>query len=252
MKEIDFLPKWYKNNRQRQINYRTQYIALGCIFVVMLVWNLIATRSISKATVEITRMASKQAEAGSASQKLAEIKKQATQLQKKTDVLKEIDSKIDVAGVLAEMSFLIDEKIVLSKVDFKAERFLGMQRGKGTSSSTVRTARPKFGSKEASMLAGIGDVRFKVVMNGVAADAGDVAELVCKLEDSPYFCQVVPSFSRNKKMRTATNPSLRSRPGLAAQNYQVSEFEISCCLANYQREEQRLAKDAQRKNAERR
>jgi len=49
--------------------------------------------------------------------------------------------------------------------------------------------------------------------------------LICKLDDSPYFCQVVPSFSRNKKMKVGT--------GLAGENFQVSEFEISCYLANY-------------------
>jgi hypothetical protein len=35
MKEIDFLPEWYKNGRRRRMRYRTQYAVLGCIFVVM-------------------------------------------------------------------------------------------------------------------------------------------------------------------------------------------------------------------------
>ena len=71
----------------------------------------------------------------------------------------------------------------------------------------------------------LGDVRFKVVMSGVASNARDVGELICRLEDSPYFCQVIPSFSRNKKIKTKSITSGRDFP--------VSEFKLSCYLANY-------------------
>jgi len=46
MKEIDFLPKWYKSGRRRQISYRTQYVGLAGIFLLMNVRNLAASRSI--------------------------------------------------------------------------------------------------------------------------------------------------------------------------------------------------------------
>ncbi|MHC4333207.1 MAG: hypothetical protein ACYSUV_05570 [Planctomycetota bacterium] len=52
-----------------------------------------------------------------------------------------------------------------------------------------------------------------------------MAELICSLEDSPYFCRVMPAFSRNKKITTATDTD---DGGL-----QVSEFEITFYLANY-------------------
>ena len=222
MKEIDFLPEWYKSGRRRQISYRAQYVALGGIFVVIMVWNFIATHSISKATAELALGAERQAEAKNVSREFAGIKSQVTQLQKKAKSIEEIDSKIDVANVLAELSFLIDEKIVLGKVEFGAERFADIQKSKANAGSTVRIARAKFGGKGAQLL---GDVRFKIVISGVAADASDVAELICRLEDSPYFCQVIPSFSRSKKMKVEMNS--------AREDLQVTEFEISCYLANY-------------------
>jgi len=52
--------------------------------------------------------------------------------------------------------------------------------------------------------------------------------LICRLEDSPYFQLVYPSFSRNRNIKTGTN--------LAGENYPASEFEISCYLANYRQE----------------
>jgi len=222
MKEIDFLPEWYKSGRRRQVGYRTQYVVLGCVFVVMVVWNFIAAHSISKATAELNQEVVRQTEAQSMSQEFAGLKGEAADLQKKAERIKEIDSKIDVASVLAEMSFLIDEKIVLSKVEFDAETFADKQGKKPNRGSAVRVVGGSLAGKETPL----GDVRFKVVVSGVASDASDVAKLVCNLEDSPYFCQIIPSFSRNKKMQIGA--------GSAKQDFQVSEFEIACFLANYE------------------
>ncbi|MHC4459881.1 MAG: hypothetical protein ACYS6W_02570 [Planctomycetota bacterium] len=219
MREIDFLPNWYKKGKRRQISYRTQCVALGGVFVVMMVWNFVTTRSISKATSELTQETARQAEAQSASREFAAIKSEVTRLQKKVKSTEEIDSKIDVESVLAEISFLVGGKIVLNKVEFSAERFAGKQGNRPGRGSAVRAARAEFGGRGVPL---VGDVRFKVVIGGVAADAGDVAALICELEDSPYFCQVYPSFSRNMKIRVK-----------AGEDLQVSEFEIGCYLANY-------------------
>lgn len=231
MKEIDFLPDWYKSGKRRQISYRTQYVALGGVLVVMVAWNLIAAHSISKATAELTVTAARQVETQSASQEFATIKSELAELYKKAQAIEEIDSKIDVPSVLAEMSFLIDEKIVLSKVEFFAERLEAKQEKKPNSGSAVRVAGNGLGSKRSSIL---GDVRFRIVVSGVASDASDVAELVCRLEQSAYFCEVTSSW-RNREIKAAT--------GLMKANFQVSEFEIGCYLANYRQEEPYFAKE---------
>ena len=222
MKEIDLLPEWYKSGRRRKVGYRTQYIALGGVFVLMLMWNFVATHSISKATAQIAYVQSKQAEPISAAQEFGKLRGELAQLQKKTSIMEELGSKINVAGVLAELSFLIDEKVVLSQVDFKAEKFADNPDSKANSVTAVRAAGSNFARNESSLP---GQVRFKVVISGVASDAGDVAELICKLEESPYFCLVYPSFSRNAEIKAPAKST--------TENLQVSEFEISCYLANY-------------------
>ena len=63
----------------------------------------------------------------------------------------------------------------------------------------VRSAGSGSGGKEELFL---GDVKFKVVLGGIAADASEVGEFVCRLEDSPYFCTVYPAFTRNKQIKT--------------------------------------------------
>jgi hypothetical protein len=244
--EIDFLPQWYKSGRRQQVRYQTQYVALGGVLVVMIVWNFVAAHSISKDEAQFAQMATRQAEAQSLSAKSAELKSELGRLQKKAESIKEIDSKIDVASVLAEMSFLIDEKIVISKVEFVAEEFLDKQKtrpfpGAGT---VVKAAWAESGEKQELPL---GDVRFRVVICGIAANGSDVTALICKLEDSPYFCRIVPSFfSRPTEIKAESDLLPYSRAGLAGRtpngkwpgpegrsNIQVSEFEISCYLANY-------------------
>ena len=223
MKEIDFLPEWYKSGRQRQVNYRTQVIGLGGVLMIMIVWNFVAANSISKAGAEVKQRKAMQAEAETASREFAEIKGEMAGLQKKVKSMEEMDSKIDVACVLAEIGFLIDDNIVLGQVELDAERFVDKQQGKASQYTNVaRVTGGGYVGKEGLPL---GDVRFKVVIRGVAANAGDIAKLICRLEESPYFCQVYPSFSRNRNMKVGTG-----------KQFQVSEFEISCYLANYRQQ----------------
>ena len=222
MKEIDFLPEWYKSGRKREISFRTQVIGLGGVLIIMVVWNFVTAHSISKARVIIEQNKPMQAQAESVSLEFEKMKSEMAKWQKKLKSMEEMDSKIDIPGVLAEMSYLIDDNIVLSKVDFDAERFdAGQQSNSSTqNANVVRVAGGRLLGKDKLPL---GDVRFKILIRGVAADAGDIADLICKLEESPYFCLVYPSFSRNKKIKAGPEKDLP-----------VSEFEISCYLANYQ------------------
>jgi hypothetical protein len=240
MKEIDFLPEWYKSGKRRQISYRTQYIILGSVFVVMLLWNFITARSISKAQAQFVNMETKQAQAENLSTQLQGLKGKLEVVQEKAEIIEKIDSKINVANVLAEMSFLIDETIVLSKVEFSAEKFPDKrQDGKSSGIAVVRAVQTTLKDNQKIPL---GDVRFKVVINGVAVNAGDVAVLICKLEDSPYFCQVDLSYSKNAEISKNSSSHSKVESGkhnLSAQQdgrnkkIQVSEFEISSYLANY-------------------
>jgi Tfp pilus assembly protein PilN len=248
MKEIDFLPEWYKSGRRRQVSYRTQYIALVGVFAVMTVWSFISKHSISKARAQYTQMATEQAQAQKVSAKMAEYENEMRILRKNAESIEKIDSRIDVASVLAEMSYLIHEKIVLKKVEFIAEKFEDKQEAISAPSAgaVVRVVRANLNEKKNLPL---GNVRFKVIIAGVAADASDVAILMCKLEDSPYFRQVVLSFSRGdteiaiqseSSFRTETDAvdgTVKSKNRVSEagdrSRIPVNEFEINCYLANY-------------------
>jgi hypothetical protein len=235
MKEIDLLPSWYKSDRRQRISYRTQYIALGAIFVAMMLRNFATTSAIRKATAEVALREAEAAAGEGKSREFAKIKDKLDYLKERANILKEIDSQIEVAEVLGEISFLIGEKVVLKRVEFRAEKFPDKEAEKGNSGSVIRVASLDFAGKKAAPL---GNVRFRVVMSGVASDASDVAALICRLEESPYFCQVIPSFSRNRKIKAGRDAEAR--------DLQISEFEISCDLANYRYEDEGVSGRSQK------
>jgi hypothetical protein len=248
MKEIDFLPEWYKSGRRRQISYRTQYFILGGVFTLMIAWNFITSYSTSKARAQTMQMATKQAQAEKVSAKLIDLKNEMNIYHQKESLVKKIDSRINIGCVLAELSYLIDERIVLSKIELISEKFEGNQKMSSSrkTAGAVRAVQSNFGI---NLNVPTGDVKFKVIIAGVAADASDVAFFIRKMENSPYFCQVVLSFSRNTDIQTQSgntpNPPTdytSESPNTVRDNQesdkkiQVSNFEINCYLANYHEE----------------
>ena len=235
MKEIDFLPSWYKSNRRQQITYRAQYVALAGIFVLMLVSNFVTNKSISRAQGQHVNIQPMEAAAKKVSIEYGKIASEIATLKKKADILKDIDSRVNVGDVLAELSFLVGKKIVLTKVELTAEKFQNPQTSNTSTGFAVRPAGADSGGKEELL---IGDVKFKVVLGGVAAGASGVGEFVCRLEGSPYFCSVYPAFTRNKQIKIAAASAVQAQNAgrisrEQEEGIQVNEFEIGCYLANF-------------------
>jgi hypothetical protein len=212
MKEIDFLPEWYKRARRRRLRYRMQYAVILCAFAGMVGWSFFAAKSVSNAQALMQQQKLSPAQT-QALEECGQIQKKLSELGKQADVLKKLDSKVAIADVLAELSFLVDSKIVMTQIDIQAEGFEENGQAAAGGAGLVRISRNGSGLQALPD----GDVRFKVVLHGMACDAGDAARLICKLEESPYFCQVIPGFSRTSKIK----------------DRQMSEFEIGCCIANY-------------------
>jgi len=227
MKEIDFLPSWYTNDRKRQIGRRTQYIILGAVFALMMIWNFVTASSVSTANAQVESLAGQLQDAKSVSGQYSSLKQDVDQLKLKVDTVKMTDSNIDIAATLAEISYLIGDRIALNKIILKSEPLAPDNSSRG---NAVRSAGNPFKGQEKH-----GKNRFRIIISGVACDATNVAELIVRLEVSTYFSQVIPSYSRNRQITDkASNTS---------KQYQISEFEISCYLANYkEKDNQNFAK----------
>ena len=212
MKEIDFIPQWHKDRRKRRFSYQRQYIVIVCIFAGIVVWSFSTSYSVSKAKAQINRIQESLTANADLAAEYNELGTALAQLHKKTKILERLDHKTSIANVVAELSFLITDNIILSETDISLESF--HSDAASVNKSGVKLLHRRNGNTDAMPEP---DTRFKVVISGIAAGVSDVAALISKLEDSSYFCQIVPGFSRAKKVK----------------EFMITEFEISCYLANY-------------------
>jgi len=211
MKEIDFLPQWYKDKRRRQTNYRVQYIGLICLAVVMVTWTITTLNSISRAGFHLTAAPCTRADA---SEEFRQMRVELEQLHAEDAVLSRIDQRLRISGAIGELSFLSGNRVKFSRLRMAAEKFPEKETAGKIARNTIRAIREAMTDKSGPYE---GDIRLKVTIAGIAADATYVAGFIRKLEESPWFFQVTPSYCRN------TNVA----------GHVVSEFEITCYIANY-------------------
>jgi Tfp pilus assembly protein PilN len=221
MKDIDLLPDWYTSGKRKQQSLRSQYLILVGVVVIMNVWNFVAANSLSGTEQRIREDMHKCAKARAVIAKTKEITGRIDELSKKAKLLDAIDSKINIAAVLSELSFLVDGKVVLSDVKFEAQKF-NTDVQSSPSASGIRVAGA---SSNKSADTPLGNERFLVTLRGIADQTSDVGKFVRRLEESDYFRDVSLAFSRSKNVKVSAVQSSEQR--------QVSEFEISCDLANY-------------------
>lgn len=209
MREIDFLPDWYRHGRVEQRKYREFYVAIGLIVLVMVVWSIFANGRVAvvkarNTTLQNARFVQTQGQA-----EYDTAQNQFGQMQTKQRMLDSVKSNMAVSNVLAEISHLLDSRVVLKKLEIKAEPIPSQNNAKNEIQiySADSDKSKMFDNK----------VRYKIVLSGLAADAAQVAEAINMLEMSDYFFQIIPGFSRNTLIGER----------------QVCEFELTCYLSNY-------------------
>jgi hypothetical protein len=209
MREIDFLPDWYKHGRVEQRKHREFYVAIGLIVLVMIVWSIFANGRVAVAKARNANLQNARLIQTQCQTEYDTAQNQLYQMQAKQRMLDSVKSNMVVSNILAEISHLLNGRVVLKKLEITAEPF--PSQGSAKSGIQVYSAdsdkSKTFDNK----------VRFKVTISGLAADAAQVAETINMLEISDYFFQVIPGFSRN----------------ILVEGRQVCEFELTCYLSNY-------------------
>ena len=105
MKEIDFLPEWHKEGRRRRLHMRRQYAALMVLFLVLVTYNAIATHRISRANADLARLEDRRFWAEGMLREYGAVTEQLEARRAKVASVEQVDARIDVAAVLAEISF---------------------------------------------------------------------------------------------------------------------------------------------------
>jgi hypothetical protein len=233
VKELDFLPEWYKEDKRRQGHVRRQCVALVAVFLAMMTFNVTEIQRASRAAAQAASLENQRAGAEAVVHEFDALTKELDEVKTRANLVAQMDSRLDVAATLAEMSHILGDAIVLRKLEMRAEPFRDTEEKGQTKGSAVRLAGRTSSSGTNLPL---GQVRCRIVLTGVAAHPADVPDLVCKLEASPYFQRVQPSFYGSARAPAGPRPA-GPPDGAAATATQgasgVTEFEIVGYLANY-------------------
>jgi hypothetical protein len=212
MKDIDFIPDWYRTGRLRKVSYRRQYTMILCLFGVLVGWSFVSGLSVSRGRAEVNRREQTYQADESISARFEGLKKELAVLMDTKRILNQVDPRADFGAALAELSQVAGQRIILRSLEVQPEKYVPEKQEDKPSMMTLGSDN----SESKSILPGA-DLRYRFKLTGIAADAADVPALISALETSSYFCQILPGFSKTIQIK----------------DYSVTEFEVSCYLANY-------------------
>lgn len=215
MIELDFIPEWYRAAKNRKRRYHRQHALLGLLLALLVGWNFILGRWVNHTSAEAAAM---QELIESAQHRVTEavtLQNEISDICRKATELETIGSRTKTTAILGELSYLAGENIILSRLTLSAEpvRTLAPEQAP-TPKAVVQISQPK-GSDETPV-----PTRTKVIISGIAASAADAATLIYRLEQSNYFKQAAPVFTRAKNIK----------------DNEVTEFEIRCYVDDYRLE----------------
>lgn len=227
MKEIDFIPEWYKANKSRQKSYHRQYVLLATLLALMMVWSFVVGQYVEQVRADVEDVQSVYERGTLMVNKGILLESEITSLQHQVQILEVTMPRTKVSAVIAELSWLIRDDIVLRKLSLKNEEIEVSKQQTQVPSGIVQV-RSSAKAKDVSEV--FLPTRTRVVLTGIAGKGSDAAALISRLEESDYFEQVSPVYMRTKKMK----------------DYDVTEFEICCFVADYKIEKLGMTDDAVR------
>jgi len=217
MKDIDLLPGWYKSSRKKRKLLRAQYAVLAIFVLFMTLWTVLMSNSVKKAQAGLVALEAKRSSVEKNVKDYSGLSGRLEQLKQNKALIAKCASNIDLSSSLAELSFLLDENIVISKLYFSADKLDAAKR-----KTQIKSAAQVYRSDSLTLS---GPVGFKVSLTGFADDSGKVADLICRLEDSPYFSDVVLIYTADK--------NLKEKNLFSDSQAQVTEFEMGFVISNY-------------------
>lgn len=234
MKDLDFLPDWYKDRKRRHSRVRKQYIALVAVFLLMMTFNLTALHRAARVAADVSRHEEQRTRAEAIVDEFNLVTRELNQMKAKADLVHRIDTGIDVAPILAEISHVVDESVILSKIEFVAEPIVAPDAAGQAQGPGMRMPKADGAQRELQL----SQSTLRIVLSGVAVQPSQVADLVCRLDESAYFHHVRPSFYGRTKISVGS-PLAVSKPGVASVadapgTLDATAFEITCALANYE------------------
>ena len=215
MKEIDFIPEWYKANRARKRRYTRQYTVIAVIFAVIMSWSFVAGRYVRQVSAEVEDVKAAFNKSKEKVYRAQRLQGEIAEMKQKADMLDAISPRTKTTAILGELAYLVQENIVLDRLSLTNEPIEELKPRATASGAVVRIGHTKEDSQNAVVPQT--PSRIRLTLNGIAARPADAAALITSLEKADYFQNVSLIFSRPQTFM----------------DEDVTEFEISCYVADY-------------------
>jgi len=213
MKELDFLPQWYRADRSRRQRRRRYCVLFGVIAGLVCFWSFIAGQTVGGLKAQTQEMAATLEQGQQVIQTAMEMDEQIARLSRQAEMLASLTPRTTVSAALGELSALACENVVFSRVTLTLEPIAEAVKP-AAESGVVRLSAARTDTD--SPLPAVPQ-RMRITLTGIAAGGAEVARLIERLEGSAYFENVAPSFSRAKKINDRV----------------ATEFEMTCTIADY-------------------
>jgi hypothetical protein len=217
MKEIDFIPDWYKADCRRKERYVRQYTLIGTLVAVTMLWSFMMGRYINHAAAEVQEVDTAIRNKMPWIDEATLLEQDIAAMQAEIKTLRSISPRTNLSAVIGEISYLMQDNIILKNLSFVQEEIAADTQPAEPKKGTVVRVDIKDRTEQKAELTGQA-VRMKVVLSGIAAKPADAAGLISRLEQSSYF---------------EDTGLIVSRPG-KVNDKNVTEFEICCYVADYQ------------------
>lgn len=216
MKDIDFIPTWYKAGRERKRRYIRYYSLMGAMFALMAGWGFLINGHIAHVNAEVEEMQTIIDKGMGQAENAVVLKSQIDQMVKKSELLDQIELRTSMTAIMGELSSLFGENVILRKLSLKNELIPNSQKKEpAASTSVVQIGGSK--KNKTDQVVPPTPSRCKVVLTGIAASPADAALLIAQLEEANYFDQVLLNYSKPRKLK----------------DKDVTEFEVRCFVADY-------------------
>lgn len=212
--ELDFIPTWYHENRRRRNWYLRRYLVIAVITGLWMLGNLFSGTVISKAYADLEGLRSTYEKGLQIIFQSRRLQEDISLLSQQRRLISRLRPRTAVTPVLAELSRCIGERAVLTDLTLSQVPL-----------ETIFESAPKSAAVSVKFSPGQKaewqkdtDTVARIRLAGFALDGAEVAALISRLEESEYFTQVIPVYSKNETRFGAT----------------VAGFEVHCLLADFE------------------
>lgn len=186
MRDLEFLPQWHRKLRARRRALFTQVWATLALVFSAALWLWLANVNIRQNSQTLHALDTQSRQLEQEMAQMERLESLLKQFKQQDEVLKQLGVHVESGRLIARIADALPESVALTNINFdileRKVQLTGMQQAALKDPSTIPM-----------------DRRMLVKVDGVAPSDVELATILTELSRSPFFENVTPVFSRDKR-----------------------------------------------------